>query len=153
MATQLSPHFTLEELLFSQTAVRKQFTEQFTPPADVVENLRQLCIHVLEPLRNAIGYPVRVTSGYRCPRLNKLIGGAPKSQHQMGMAADLVDNKNGNKYLFDKIKELGLPFDQIIDEFGYQWVHVSYDRTKATQRGQSLQAIKKGNGQTGYIEI
>ena len=71
----------------------------------------------------------------------------------MGMAADLVDNKNGNKYLFDKIKELGLPFDQIIDEFGYQWVHVSYDRTKATQRGQSLQAIKKGNGQTGYIEI
>jgi hypothetical protein len=147
---QLTEHFTLDELLESQSATRKGFTEQFSPSMDVVENLDELCEHILEPLRKAIGYPIFISSGYRCERLNKSIGGAKNSQHLEGKAVDIVDRKNGNQFIFDKIKELGLPFDQMIDEFGMAWVHVSYDKEK--QRKQILLARKDDKGKTVYIK-
>jgi zinc D-Ala-D-Ala carboxypeptidase len=128
---KLSPNFTLEEMLESQTARRKGIAEQFTPPPEVVTNLRALCKNILEPLREAVGGPIKISSGYRCPRLNKAIGGAKNSQHMVGEAAD-VQGLGGmtNKQLFNKIKQLGLPFDQMIWEFGNDqnpaWVHVSF---------------------------
>ncbi len=96
-----------------------------------------------------MGYPIRISSGYRCVRLNKLIGGAKKSQHLDGMAADIIDEKNGNQYLFNEIKKLGLPFDQMIDEFGLSWINICYDSKKSIK--QILLAKKDQNGKTIYV--
>ena len=83
----LSPHFNLEEFLVSATA--RKYGIDNTPPAEAVENLRALCIHTLEPLREALGLPIVITSGFRCKALNERITHhANKSQHMEGCAAD-----------------------------------------------------------------
>ncbi len=144
---QFTPNFSLQELLL--TSNRKFDEEQYNPPSEIIENLKALCVNVLQPLRDALGTPVNLNSGYRCPSLNRAIGGAKNSQHMTGQAADIVDFTNGNEYLFKKIKELNLPFDQIIDEFNFRWVHVSYDPSR--NRRQTLQAQKDANGKTIYV--
>lgn len=128
---KLSANFTLEEMLESQTARRKGINEQFTPPEVVVANLRALCKNILQPLAEAVGKPIKISSGYRCQRLNKSVGGSTTSQHMIGEAADIqAISGMTNKQLFDKIKQLNLPFDQLIWEFGNDknpaWVHVSF---------------------------
>ncbi len=148
---QLSKNFSLRELLVSETAARFNFTEQYEPSEAVIKNLEQLCINILQPLREALKYPIHVNSGYRCPRTNASIGGASKSQHLTGHAADIEDFKNGNEQLLRKIVELKLPFDQIINEFGYKWVHVSYDPKR--NRRQVLEAVKDANQKTVYRVI
>ena len=144
---QFTKNFSLQELLL--TSHRKFDEEQYNPPAEVIENLRALCVNILQPVRDALGSPVNLNSGYRCPSLNRSIGGAKNSQHMTGHAADIIDLNNGNENLFKKIKELNLPFDQMIDEFGFRWVHVSYDPIR--NRRQILQAVKNGRGQTVYV--
>ncbi len=144
---QFTKNFSLHELLL--TSHRKFDEEQYNPPAEIIENLRALCVTILQPVRDALGSPVNLNSGYRCPSLNRAIGGAKNSQHMTGHAADIIDLNNGNEKLFKKIKELNLPFDQMIDEFGFRWVHVSYD--PARNRRQILQAVKNGRGQTVYV--
>lgn len=146
---QFTKNFSLHEML--ATDHRKFDAEQYNPPAEVVESLRLLAEHVLQPLRDAVGSPIRVNSGYRCPSLNKAIGGAKTSQHMSGQAADIIDLVHGNEFLFKKIKELKLPFDQLIDEFGFRWVHVSYD--PARHRGDILQAQKDAKGKTHYVKL
>jgi hypothetical protein len=106
---------------------------------------------ILQPLRNALDYPIKISSGYRCPRLNTHIKGAPNSQHMYGQAVDLIDVSNGNAVLFETIKSLGLPFDQMIDEFGLAWVHVSYDSQR--MRHQMLKATKNSKGRTVYTSL
>jgi zinc D-Ala-D-Ala carboxypeptidase len=144
---QFTKNFSLHELLLTQN--RNFDEEQYNPPQEVIENLRALCENVLQPLRDALGSAVSINSGYRCPSLNAAINGAKNSQHMTGQAADICDHTNGNPYLFKKIKELDLPFDQLIDEFGFRWVHVSYDPQR--NRRAILQAIKDANGKTVYI--
>lgn len=126
----LTTHFTLEEMLESQTARRKNIAEQFIPPQNIVDNLISLCQNILEPLRTGINEPIKVSSGYRCPRLNQTIGGAPNSQHMAGEAADIQGTGLSNKQLFEKVQQLDLPYDQLIWEFGDElnpaWVHVSF---------------------------
>src|SRR5688572_24778844 len=146
----LSKNFFLHEMLASQTAVRMGYTEQFEPPESVVINLEALCKNILQPLRDALGHSLRVSSGFRCHRVNIDIGDATKSQHVTGHAADIEDFEDGNEQLLRKIVELRLPFDQVINEFGYQWVHVSFDPSRA--RKQVLEAVKQ-NGKTVYKEI
>lgn len=83
---------------------------------------------VLDPLREAYGKPIIVTSGYRCPELNKVLKGSRTSQHMKGQAADItVGTKEGNKKLFELAQELNLPYCQLIDEKKFTWVHISYD--------------------------
>ena len=144
---QFTTNFSLYELLL--TSHRRFDEEQYNPPAEVIENLRALCVNVLQPLRDALNSPVNLNSGYRCPSLNQAIGGARNSQHMTGHAADIIDLNNGNENLFKKIKQLNLPFDQMIDEFDFRWVHVSYDPVR--NRRQILQAVKNGRGQTVYV--
>jgi zinc D-Ala-D-Ala carboxypeptidase len=144
---QFTKNFSLMELLL--TAHRKFDEEQYNPPTEVIENLRALAVNILQPLRDALGSPVNINSGYRCPSLNKSINGAANSQHMTGQAADIVDFTHGNEYLFKKIKELNLPFDQIIDEFDFRWVHVSYDPKR--NRRDVLQARKDAKGKTIYV--
>lgn len=134
----------------SATAQRKGIKND--PSIEVCKSLTALVKNVLDPLREAYGKPIIVTSGYRCEKLNKAVGGAASSQHVKGEAADIrsvQDTPEENKKLFDLIVKLKLPFDQLINEHGFDWVHVSYG---ARHRRQKLKAVKK-NGRTSYIYI
>ena len=118
-------YFTIKELTRSETARRLGINN--TPPASAIEALHALVDNVLDPLREAWGGPIRVNSGYRCPELNKAVGGTPGSQHQRGEAADItVGSRSGNRRLLALIKRLGLPVDQCIDEKSCRWIHVSH---------------------------
>lgn len=150
----LTEHFTLEELVRSQAAVRHSFDEQFSPPDAIKENLTALCQFVLEPVRTALEFKhsrvigIQITSGYRCPRANTAIGGAANSQHTKGQAADIHCNEITVEELYTFIKQSGIVYDQLIQEFG-QWVHVSFTAT-GENRQQNLRAIKV-DGVTKYI--
>ena len=118
-------YFTFEELSRSETA--KCHNIDNTPSEAAKSNLAALVDNVLDPLREAWGKPITVNSGYRCPALNKAVGGVATSQHMTGQAADITTgNKVDNARLFQLAIDLKLPFDQIIDEHGFSWVHISY---------------------------
>lgn len=118
-------HFTIKELCRSATAERLGIDN--TPPRSAVTALHELVDHVLDPLREAWGGPIHVNSGYRCPELNRLVGGTTYSQHQRGEAADItVGTPARNRRLLALIKRLNLPVDQCIDEKGCHWIHVSH---------------------------
>jgi zinc D-Ala-D-Ala carboxypeptidase len=137
---KLSEHFTLEEMTRSQTAARKGISNK--PNDQAVENLKELCVSVLEPLREMTGSPIGVTSGYRSPKLNAAIGGSPTSQHKVGEAADIHSTTLSQPELFKLIRNSTLPFDQLIDEFG-SWVHISY-RKPGLNRREVLKARRVG---------
>ena len=118
-------YFTLYELCKSDTA-KKQNIDNF-PTWEVVDNLKELVINVLDPLRKWYGKPIYINSGYRCSALNEAVVGAKNSQHTTGMAADIdTHNTEENKKLFNYIKD-NLEYDQLIDENNLAWVHVSYN--------------------------
>lgn len=121
-------YFTIKELSASSEARRMGIDNTPTPEARA--NLTALVEAVLDPLRERYGYPVHVSSGYRCPRLNKAVGGAETSQHEEGEAADIyVVKAKEMAMLFSLIYYL-LPYDQLIWEKGDDeapaWIHVSY---------------------------
>ena len=141
-------YFTIKELVKSTTAIKRHIDN--TPSKEIERSLTALVEKVLDPLREAYGKPIIVTSGYRCPKLNAIVGSTPSSQHVKGEAADIKsvqDTPEENKKLFDLIVKLKLPFDQLINEHNYDWVHVSYG---ARHRRQKLKAVRK-NGKTVYV--
>lgn len=118
----LSPHFQLEEFSFSDKATRYGIDN--TIPHALIPNLERLCRDILEPLRKHFG-PIRITSGYRCPALNKLVKSKPTSHHVTGQAADLIIVGGPRPLVVcDWIVNEGLPYEQVIMEFG-AWTHVS----------------------------
>lgn len=118
-------YFTIEELCRSSRASAAGIDN--TCGASEQHCLEELVENILDPLRKAYGKPIRVNSGYRCGELNRLIGGVPTSQHLLGQAADITGgSKAENKKLFELVQNLKLPFDQLINESNYSWVHVSY---------------------------
>ena len=118
----------MEELYASATATAKGINNK--PSVQQMINLVYLCAFVLEPLRVAMGEPIKIGSGFRCQALNKAVGGVYNSQHMKGQAADLCidgDRQKGRKW-FNYIRD-HLPFDQLIWEHnskGTYWVHVSF---------------------------
>ena len=142
----LTKHFTLEEMIFSEYAVRNRVDND--PTLEIIDALRDTCIKVIEPLRIAIGKPIKITSGYRSKELNKLIGGSKTSQHCFGQAVDIQVQGISTEDLFQKIIELKLPYDQIIQEFD-SWVYCSY---RENPRGEKLRAIKL-KGKTIYEKL
>ena len=129
MNTPVTMHFTIEEMYASDTAKAKGINNK--PNVQQMINLVYLCAYVLEPLRVAMGEPIKIGSGFRSAALNKVVGGAWNSQHTKGQAADLCidgDLKKGRRW-FEYIKN-NLPFDQLIWEknpkTGSYWVHVSF---------------------------
>lgn len=117
-------YFTIKELCKSSTAIQKRIDN--TPNSEIVNNLKQLVDQVLDPLRERYGKPIKVNSGYRCEKLNKAVKGAANSQHVKGLAADITAGSAAeNKILFQLVQELNLPFDQLIDEKKFSWIHVS----------------------------
>ena len=120
-------YFTIKELTKSDVAKRNKINN--TPTMQEEANLVALVENILDPLREVYGKPIIVTSGFRCERLNKLVKGSKTSQHRFGQAADIrtiEDTVEENKKLFDLVQKLNLPYDQLIDEYNYDWVHVSY---------------------------
>lgn len=87
---QLSEHFKLGEFIQSRTACSQNILAQFVYHADIVDNIRYLHDKLLLPLRQAIGAPITINSGYRCRALNMAVGGASNSLHLWGLAADIV---------------------------------------------------------------
>ena len=119
-------HFTISELLHSATALKHKLWNG--APKEAEENLRALVDEVLDPLREAYGKPIRVTSGYRCPRLNNLVGGSPNSQHMRGEAAD-IQPVVGNESDLDELARILIAngkFDQLI--LYPTFIHVSHKR-------------------------
>lgn len=148
---KLSNNFTLEELTKSETAIRRGLNNN--PTISVIENLQRLVTNVLQPIRDKVGI-ITITSGYRSPEVNTAIGGSSKSDHVLGMAADIecpsLDNKQLAKYIAANFK-----YTQLILEFYTDgipdsgWVHVSYD--KDNLKCENLTAVKK-DGKTVYLK-
>ena len=121
-------YFTIQELSHSDTAVARGIDN--CPTAEAIHNLTKLVENVLDPLREKYGKPIRVSSGYRSAILNRSVNGATSSQHRLGEAADItVGSKEENRKLFEIIR-LELPFDQLIDERDFSWVHVSFRESR-----------------------
>lgn len=138
-------YFTIEELTYSQTAVKRGIRNETTP--EVEKNLTALVCVVLDPAREKWGKPIHVTSGYRCPELNKAVGGVPTSQHLKGEAADIVaGSRRENAELGRLIVKSGC-FDQVIFENSNKectecdWIHVSWKRVGENRR-QALRMVK-----------
>ena len=128
---KLTDHFTLAEMTVSQEAARSGLKN--VPNAAQVESLLLLCQNVLEPLRVRLKRPVVVNSGFRSPTVNRRIGGAANSQHCKGQAADIIVPGMSVAEVVARIRKMGLPYDQLLDEYG-QWVHVIYGPRHRRQR-------------------
>ena len=140
----ITKNFTLEELTASSTAKRLKIDN--SPNEQIKKNLKQLCEKILQPLRDAFGQPIIVGSGYRCPALNKAVGGVANSDHMFGCAADIKtvsDAPSENKKLFElavKMMREGTISEvkQILDEYGYNWIHISFQDGRTSKRNQVL---------------
>ena len=125
-------YFTIKELCESSTATQRGIDN--TPNSEIVSNLEQLVDNILDPLREKYGSPIKVNSGYRCEKLNKAVGGSKTSQHRYGLAADITTgSKLRNKQLFILAQQMNLPFDQLIDEKTYSWIHISFSKEPRKQ--------------------
>lgn len=131
----LSDHFSLAELTFSQVAARKGISNE--PTLAVTENLTRLCADLLEPIRTLLGVPMRIDSGYRSPLVNEAVGGANDSAHLTGRAADLVPIEYDLQSAFDAIRKSDLPIDQVIFECR-AWVHVAIAPAGVEPRHEAL---------------
>ncbi len=121
--SRLSRHFSLAELCRSETAQAEGIDN--TPPAELLPNLRRLALG-LDEVHELLGQPLDISSGYRCPALNRRVGGVPASQHTLGLAADFCAPAFGEPIgVAVAICRSPVVFDQLILEFG-RWVHLSF---------------------------
>jgi zinc D-Ala-D-Ala carboxypeptidase len=139
---KLSEHLELSEVTRSESAKRNGISNMPTP--EHIENFKILATKVFEPIREHFGVPIRISSGYRSKELNKCVGGSSTSQHSSGEAIDIDQDYTTitNKQVFEYIRD-NLTFDQLINEFDYSWVHVSY-KANGKQRGEVWEAYKVG---------
>ena len=122
-------YFSIQELTASATALREGIDN--SPTESAYHLLHVLVEQLLDPIREAWGEPIVVSSGYRCPELNALIGGATHSHHLLGCAADLIaGNRADHRRLFKLIVQMlqtgQIRFTQLIAEDNYRWLHISY---------------------------
>ena len=141
----ISKHVSIKEGVYSITATRLGIDNE--PNKEQFANMKLLAEEIFEPLRAYVGGPIKINSFFRCPELNKAIGGSSKSQHCYGQAMDIDDTfgRCTNAEMFEFIKN-HLDFDQIIWEFGDDdnpnWVHVSYV-SPTENRNRCLKAYKE----------
>jgi len=150
----ISKHVSYKEGTFSATATRLGFDN--IPNDEQLDNMELIAKKVFEPLREWVGGPIKINSFFRCPDLNKAIGGSSKSQHCQGQAIDIDDTYKvvANSDMYDYIKN-NLDFDQLIWEFGDDdnpnWVHVSYV-SEEDNRNRCLKAYRE-QGRSKYMVI
>ena len=148
---KLSANFELAELIKSQVAERKGIPNN--PSPDQIDNLKSLCINVLQPIRSEFDKPVIISSGFRSAELCIAIGSKPTSQHAEGKAADLEIPGVDNMELAMWIKN-NLNFDQLILEFykdgepNSGWIHVSWNGD--SNRNQTLRAMRNDSDKVVY---
>jgi zinc D-Ala-D-Ala carboxypeptidase len=154
---RLSKNFTLKELTYSATALRRGIDNE--PSKEGILKLTLLAAELLQPLRNAVG-SIRITSGYRSPQLSELIGSSSNSQHCRYEAIDCQFVKRGvmnNLTIYNALIDLNLDYDQCILEFGSStefidgdpaWIHLSWK--VSDNRRQTLVAYKDDNNKTKY---
>lgn len=145
---KISKHFSMEEFTHSQAAARAG--RDLVVPAEFMPNLTQLCDKVLEPLREELGLPITISSGYRDPVVNSMIGGALNSAHLQARAADISVPGMKALQLARTIHAMCIPdIDKCILEFG-SWVHVQIAAPGGIPRQQYLTAVRF-NGRTTYL--
>ena len=149
----LSKNLSLVEVMKSATAIKHGIANE--PSSQHLTNLKAVATNIFQPCRDYFGKPLAVTSGYRSPKLNELIGGSKRSQHSKGEALDLDAQVYGgftNAELFNYIKD-NLDFDQLIWEFGNDeepdWIHCSY----TTENRKEVLKAYKHNGKTRYDKL
>jgi len=121
----ISEHITLEEATRSQTAIRKGIVN--IPNEHEIKNMEVVAKACFEPLREWYGKPLKISSFFRCDALNKEIKGSKTSQHVQGKAIDIdTGSREENEKLFNWAKA-NLKYDQLIDEYNFSWVHISFD--------------------------
>lgn len=149
--SQLSPHFSLAELVYSPRAIALGIDN--TPSPTIIENLTLLTTY-LEKIRDVVKAPLKITSGYRCTQLNNAIKGSKTSAHLQGLAADISVEGMTPRMLCKKIIEAGLEQDQIILENVSKtspdgtWVH--YGISRDVSRNQVL-TMKNGSFFKGLV--
>lgn len=134
-------YFELEEFVTSREAKKRGIDN--TPSFEVVNHLDELVEKILDPLRAAYGQPITITSGYRCPALNKAVGGSASSVHMIGYAADMQVGGSFPKFrdfVVEWVKKSGVKFDQLLLEkntkTGAEWLHIGLKNNLGQQRGQ-----------------
>ena len=145
---RLSKNFTLPEIIHSNTAKRLGINN--APNKEHLKSMQVLVRDLIQPMRDVLG-PIRISSGYRNPELNRAIGGSSKSQHCKGEALDLQYWSKGkmcNKEIYDWVVKSGIEFDQMINEFDYSWIHISLK--SSNNRKMVLEAYKDKDGDTAY---
>lgn len=145
---QISKNLSFEEATKSAMADKLGILNN-NPNLSVIANMKLLAENVFEPIREHFKAPINVSSMYRGLNLNNAVKGSITSQHCSGQAMDIDNTKPSNKEIFEYIKK-NLEFDQLINEFDYSWIHVSFSNVK--NRKQILRA-KKVNGKTIYETI
>lgn len=147
----LSEHFTVEEMTFSETALRHGLDN--SPPDSAVENLKRLCAELLEPARALLGdVPFHVTSGYRALPVNALVGGVSNSAHLTGRACDFIPQGPDLRAAFDLIRQSELPYDQVIYECA-AWIHLAVAADGVPIRRQALAAVRGADGRFSYQAV
>lgn len=145
-------YFTIEELEHSDTATKYKIDN--TSNGDTRTNLTKLIELLLDPIRTKWGKPIKVNSGYRCSKLNRIVGGVSTSQHVLGEAADItVGSSEENKRLFEMIISMNILFDQLILEDGGKWIHISLKwRVVSKNRREVLLGIRNTKGKMYYTK-
>ena len=143
---RLSASFNLDEFIVSQVAERHGYKNE--PNEKQIENLRLLCINVLQPLREIINVPIFINSGFRSFDVNAAVGGRFNSQHLEGKAADFVVHSMNLIDVFNIVLER-FSFDQLIYEFG-KWIHVSWN---GELNRKEVMTSKKVHGKTVYEKV
>lgn len=125
---KISNHISFKEATYSNTALDKGISNE--PNAEQLSNMKRVAELVFEPLRAWYGKPIKINSFFRSEKLNVAVGGAKNSDHKFGRAIDIsAGSKVENKKLFDWLKA-NVEYDQLINEYDYRWVHVSYNINK-----------------------
>lgn len=137
----LSEYFSLSEMTVSETAARRGLKN--APVGKQLENLRDTAER-LDTIRESLGHPVTVTSGYRSPEVNASVGGSKTSAHCHGLAVDFTCPRFGSPLAVARaILASGIEFDQLIHEFG-TWVHIGFAESGKPSRKQVLTINKRG---------
>ena len=141
---KLTEHFKLEEFTYSLTANKLKIDNSV--PDDLMPNVKLTAIK-LELVRKALGRPIIISSGYRCPTLNARVGGVSTSAHTKGLAVDFHSSYGTPKEICQRLIDAGVQFDKLIQEHN-QWVHIGF--SPSNNRQIVLTAIKRG-GKTVYV--